>query len=66
MPWTALLGPEAVMWGLVSILAMIGDGQPISFLTYASGHQRPRPGGSSRSARELPCRRPMPGTNRWR
>jgi hypothetical protein len=44
MPWTAPLGPEAVMWGLVSILLMIGDGQPISFLTYASGPPAPPAG----------------------
>jgi hypothetical protein len=35
MPWTAALLPEAVLWGMVSILAMIGDSRPISFLTHA-------------------------------
>jgi hypothetical protein len=44
MPWTAPLGPEAVIWGLVSILLMIGDGQPVSFLTYASGPSAPPAG----------------------
>lgn len=36
MPWTAPLVPEAVMWGLLSILAMIGDTTPVSFLTCVS------------------------------
>src|SRR6185437_9190682 len=36
MPWTAPLVPEAVMWGLLSILQMIGDTTPVSFLTYMS------------------------------
>jgi hypothetical protein len=34
MPWTEPFLPEAVMWGLVNILEMIGDNQPVSFLTY--------------------------------
>jgi hypothetical protein len=37
MPWTAPQLPEAVMWGLVSILPMLGDSRPVSFFTYASG-----------------------------
>lgn len=37
MPWTAPLVPEAVLWGLVSILSMLGDDRPISFITYARG-----------------------------
>lgn len=37
MPWTEPTLPEAVMWGLVSILSMLGDTRPVSFLTYASG-----------------------------
>ena len=37
MAWTEPLLPEAVLWGLVSILSMLGDSQPISFLTLASG-----------------------------
>lgn len=37
MPWTAPQLPEAVMWGLVSILQMLGDVAPVSFVTYASG-----------------------------
>lgn len=36
MPWTEPSLPEAVMWGLVSILSMVGDTRPVSFLTYAS------------------------------
>ena len=36
MPWTGDDLPKAVMWGLVSILDMLGDKQPVSFLTYAS------------------------------
>lgn len=34
MPWTEPLLPEAVLWGLVSILEMIGDNRPVSFHTY--------------------------------
>jgi len=37
MPWTEPSLPEAVMWGLASILSMLGDTRPVSFLTYASG-----------------------------
>jgi hypothetical protein len=40
MPWTERSLPEAVMWGLVSILEMIGDTQPVSFFTYASSSSR--------------------------
>ncbi len=36
MPWTAPLVPEAVMWGLLSILPMIGDTTSVSFLTCVS------------------------------
>jgi hypothetical protein len=36
MPWTEPSLPEAVLWGLVSILSMLGDTRPVSFLTYAS------------------------------
>jgi hypothetical protein len=36
MPWTEPSLPEAVMWGVASILEMIGDTQPVSFLTYES------------------------------
>lgn len=36
MPWTAPGFPNAVMWGLISILRMTGDRQPVSFLTYPS------------------------------
>ena len=34
MPWTEPLPPEAVLWGLVSILEMIGDLRPVSFHTH--------------------------------
>lgn len=37
MPWTEPLLPEAVLWGLVNILSMLGDSRPVSFLTLASG-----------------------------
>ena len=37
MPWAAAGLPDAVMWGLISILRMIGDHRPVSFLTYATG-----------------------------
>lgn len=36
MPWAAPGLPDAVMWGLISILRMTGDSRPISFHTYAS------------------------------
>jgi hypothetical protein len=36
MPWTEPGLPEAAIWGLVSILEMIGDTRPVSFLTYAA------------------------------
>ncbi len=51
MPWTAPQLPEAVIWGLVSILPMLGDSRPVSFLTYASG-QSPAPAGLFVSFRE--------------
>jgi hypothetical protein len=35
MPWNAPGHPDAVMWGLITILRMTGDRQPVSFLTYA-------------------------------
>ncbi len=46
MPWTGSLVPEAVMWGLLSILDMIGDATPVSFLTYMSStrHEAETPG----------------------
>jgi hypothetical protein len=46
MPWPGPLLPEAVMWGLVSILEMIGDTQPVSFFTYmySSGQHPDTPG----------------------
>lgn len=40
MPWTSPELSDAVMWGLISILRMIGDDRPVSFLTYASGPSR--------------------------
>lgn len=46
MPWPGPALPEAVMWGLVSILDMIGDTQPVSFFTRmsASGQDPDTPG----------------------
>jgi hypothetical protein len=35
MPWTEPGLADAVMWGLISILRMIGDNRPVSFLTYS-------------------------------
>jgi hypothetical protein len=35
MPWTRPRLPEAAVWGLVTLLGMIGDTQPVSFVTYA-------------------------------
>ena len=63
MPWTEPSLPEAVMWGLVSILGMIGDTRPVSFLTYATrpAGTRTPPGCSSRSARRRPVLPPDPG-----
>jgi hypothetical protein len=40
MPWTAPGLADAVMWGLVSILRMIGDERPVSFLTCSSAAPR--------------------------
>lgn len=40
MPWIAPGLPDAVMWGLISIMRMIGDTQPVSFLTYAPAPSR--------------------------
>lgn len=40
MPWPAPGLPDAVMWGLISILRMIGDNRPVSFLTYVSAPSR--------------------------
>jgi hypothetical protein len=40
MPWTVAGMPEAVMWGLMSILRMIGDTRPVSCLTHAAGPVR--------------------------
>ena len=40
MPWTSPGLPDAVMWGLISILRMIGDNRPVSFLTYGSAPSR--------------------------
>jgi hypothetical protein len=40
MPWTSPELPDAVMWGFISILRMIGDDRPVSFLTYASAPSR--------------------------
>jgi hypothetical protein len=40
MPWTASGLSNAVMWGLISILRMIGDDRPVSFLTHVSAPSR--------------------------
>jgi hypothetical protein len=40
VPWTSSNLPDAVMWGLISILRMIGDDRPVSFLTHASALSR--------------------------
>ena len=40
MPWMKPLLPEAAVWGLVSILEMIGDPRPVSFHTYAASSSR--------------------------
>jgi hypothetical protein len=40
LPWTAPGLPDAVMWGLISILRMMGDDRQVSFLTYASAPGR--------------------------
>ncbi len=37
MPWTRRALPDAVVWGLLSILEMLGDTRTVSFLTSASG-----------------------------
>ncbi|MGH3157227.1 MAG: hypothetical protein ACRDNF_11710, partial [Streptosporangiaceae bacterium] len=44
MPWTGPSLPEAVMWALTSILSMLGDSRPVSFLTYMSGRAVTAPG----------------------
>ena len=56
MPWTEPSLPEAVMWGLVSIMAMLGDTRPVSFLTYTSGSAGQR----RRAFRFVPSRRGQP------
>jgi hypothetical protein len=45
VPWTERLAPEGALWGLASILAVLGDDRSLSFLTYAVG----------------PCPAPPPG-----
>jgi hypothetical protein len=44
MPWTEGSLPEAAVWGLVSIMEMLGDTRPLSFLTYLSGAPADIPG----------------------
>jgi hypothetical protein len=44
MPWTEWALPEAVVWGLVSLLDMLGDTRPVSYLTYAPGQAADIPG----------------------
>ena len=40
MPWTEQSLPEAVMWGLIDILDMIGDTRRVSFFTYMASASR--------------------------
>jgi hypothetical protein len=44
MPWTGGALPEAATWGLVSILDMLGDIRPVSFVTCLSGTPAEIPG----------------------
>jgi hypothetical protein len=44
MPWTEWSLPEAVVWGLLNILDMLGETRPVSFLTYAPEHPAGIPG----------------------
>ena len=44
MPWTERSLSEAAVWGLLSILEMLGDTRPVSFLTYLSGAPADIPG----------------------
>jgi hypothetical protein len=44
MPWPQRVLPDAVVWGLLSILEMLGDTRPVSFLTHASGQTPEAPG----------------------
>lgn len=37
MPWPGPGIPEAAMWGVLDILSMLGDTEPVSFLCYAAG-----------------------------
>ncbi len=64
MPWTGPLLPEAVSWGLLSIMAMTGDRRPVSFLIRASA-QPVAPPGLFVSFREgIAAPRPHPGFER--
>ncbi|HEY6787727.1 MAG TPA: hypothetical protein VI365_10480 [Trebonia sp.] len=40
VPWVAGGIPEAAMWGLATIVRMLGDPLPVSYLTYAAGPVR--------------------------
>jgi hypothetical protein len=40
MPWAEDGIPEAAMWGLISLLRMLGETRPVSFLTHATGPVR--------------------------
>ena len=46
VPWAGPGSPDAVMWGLAAIMAMIGDRHPVSFVTHeaASGWDGDLPG----------------------
>ena len=65
MPWTEWSLPEAVVWGLVSILDMLGDARPLSYLTYAPGQAETYPGCTFRSVPGPPRCRQTRGSRRW-
>jgi hypothetical protein len=45
VPWTRPGAPDGVMWGLVSIMRMLGDQRPVSFVSHdASGWDGDLPG----------------------
>ena len=65
MPWTEWSLPEAVVWGLVSILDMLGDTRPVSYLTYAPGRPQTYPDCTFRSVPGPPRCRQTRGSRRW-
>jgi hypothetical protein len=40
MPCLAAPAPDAIMWGLIAVLTMIGDPRPVSFFTYPAAPRR--------------------------